>query len=74
MKNLYGNRCVYCGSLPASLSQDHVTPLIKGGGHTWNNIVPSCRSCNSKKHVGSPPPFLCERIEKPDEIGASLCV
>lgn len=48
----YGHRCVYCGTKKASLTQDHIQPLSKGGSHTLNNIVPACKSCNSRKHAG----------------------
>lgn len=50
----YGYRCVYCGKKPKKLAQDHLTPLSKGGNHTATNIVPACRSCNSRKHTGPP--------------------
>lgn len=51
----YDHRCVYCGRKMQRLEQDHLTPLSKGGAHTHANIVPACRSCNSKKYVGPPP-------------------
>ncbi|MDB4875733.1 MAG: hypothetical protein JWM41_2179 [Gemmatimonadetes bacterium] len=28
---------------------DHVIPISRGGSHTRENVVPACRSCNSKK-------------------------
>jgi len=46
-------KCVYCGvcfdenNLP---TRDHIIPISKGGDNTKNNIVPSCRNCNSKKY------------------------
>lgn len=40
--------CAYCGSTDAPC-QDHVIPLSLGGPHTKENVVPACRSCNSKK-------------------------
>lgn len=43
-----GHRCVYCGR-QGRMTQDHVIPLSKNGGHTAANVVPACRSCNSKK-------------------------
>ena len=47
----YGFRCVYCGKKAKKLTQDHITPLSKGGNHTLSNVVPSCARCNSKKGV-----------------------
>jgi len=48
IKLYFNNSCCYCGKkLP--LAQDHFIPLKNGGGYTINNIVPSCRSCNSSK-------------------------
>lgn len=48
IKESFGHRCAYCGEA-GPLEQEHVTPLSKGGGTTNDNIVPACRSCNSKK-------------------------
>lgn len=46
MKN--GARCVYCGSTE-NLSVDHIFPRIKGGAGNVENLVCSCKSCNSSK-------------------------
>jgi hypothetical protein len=54
MKAHYGYRCVYCGKKQQRLTQDHITPFSKGGSHTASNIVPACRSCNSKKGIKAP--------------------
>ncbi len=54
IKAHYGNRCVYCGRKMQRLTQDHITPLSKGGSHTLSNVVPACQRCNSKKGVKSP--------------------
>jgi len=48
----FDNKCAYCGlsftkEIPPT--QDHKIPISKGGNHTKDNIVPSCKSCNSKK-------------------------
>jgi len=40
-------RCQYCGSTAENL--DHVVPRSRGGPHTWENVVASCRSCNARK-------------------------
>lgn len=53
MQIAYDHRCSYCNKrCKGKLSQDHVTPLSKGGNHTLSNIVPACKSCNSRKHAG----------------------
>lgn len=43
--------CVYCGkSLTVqTLTYDHYIPRSKGGHHGWDNVVASCKDCNSKK-------------------------
>jgi 5-methylcytosine-specific restriction endonuclease McrA len=41
-------RCFYCGQ-QKKLEQDHLIPLSRGGAHDRTNIVPACRSCNSRK-------------------------
>ncbi|MBW4519717.1 MAG: HNH endonuclease [Scytolyngbya sp. HA4215-MV1] len=40
--------CQYCGSTK-KLTIDHVIPRSKGGGHTWDNVVAACETCNSRK-------------------------
>lgn len=56
MQAHYKHCCVYCGKrAKGKLTQDHITPLAKGGNHTKANIVPACKSCNSRKHTNAPP-------------------
>jgi len=48
-KLVFRNCCAYCGNdLP--LTRDHFIPVSKGGECSAGNIIPSCKSCNSKKH------------------------
>ena len=49
IKQAYHSSCAYCGKQQERLVQDHIIPLDNDGPHTAENIVPACRSCNSKK-------------------------
>ena len=40
-------QCQYCGSVAENV--DHIKPRSKGGTHTWDNVVASCRPCNARK-------------------------
>lgn len=49
-------RCTYCDAWHTKWSNnwktsqgDHVVPLDRGGTDLMNNLMPCCRSCNSKK-------------------------
>lgn len=48
--------CQYCLRRPpySQLTMDHVNPIVKGGGKTWENIVTACRTCNVKKGGRTP--------------------
>ena len=53
-RNLFArdsHRCQYCGDmLPNSqLSLDHVMPRSRGGETSWENVVCSCKTCNTKR-------------------------
>lgn len=55
LQEAYKHRCAYCNKRrKGKLTQDHITPLSKGGSHTLANIVPACQPCNSKKRTGAP--------------------
>lgn len=54
-----GDTCSYCDCElmfertnsyePNKASVDHVVPLVKGGAHTWDNVVIACLRCNIRK-------------------------
>ena len=41
--------CQYCGHSSREMTIDHVVPRRLGGGAAWENLVASCKSCNSRK-------------------------
>ncbi|WP_136798753.1 MULTISPECIES: HNH endonuclease [Desulfosediminicola] len=43
--------CYYCGKkfTYKQLTMDHLVPLSRGGRSTKDNLVPSCKKCNTKK-------------------------
>ena len=53
------HRCQYCNRGAENI--DHVVPRSRGGEHTWDNVVASCRACNARKE---------DRL--PQECGLSL--
>ena len=55
IKAAYSHACAYCRRGDVKLTQDHVLPLVGGGAHAIGNVVPACRSCNSKKGHRAPP-------------------
>jgi 5-methylcytosine-specific restriction endonuclease McrA len=50
------NRCGYCGNTFSNtqLTRDHVVPVSRGGPNVWENVVTSCKSCNSAKDARTP--------------------
>ncbi len=44
-------KCYFCGRKTTfkNLTMDHLLPLSRGGMSTKDNIVPCCKSCNTKK-------------------------
>lgn len=57
-----GYLCVYCGEPWKEM--DHFIPLAKNGGHTAENVVPSCKHCNRTKSDKDPLEFLEELVRK----------
>ncbi|HUF14042.1 MAG TPA: HNH endonuclease [Longimicrobiales bacterium] len=52
--------CQYCGRHRAKLhgrqflTRDHVLPISRGGGNTWQNVVTACSPCNNRKGSRTP--------------------
>lgn len=54
---LFAWRCAYCGER-RPLTEDHKTPITRGGSDDISNILPACRPCNSKKQKRTTEEFL----------------
>lgn len=55
-----GNVCVYCRK-PGRLTIDHDIPLARGGTDNIENILPACKSCNSKKNTRTSVEFFAHQ-------------
>lgn len=42
--------CAYCGA-SGKLAMEHRIPISRGGDNSIENILPSCKRCNSRKHT-----------------------
>jgi len=60
----YDNKCAYCGKI-TKLTIDHVVPISRGGEHDIGNVLPACKSCNSKKNTK----LLSEWIPEMELVG-----
>lgn len=54
IKVAFNHRCAYCNRKMQRLTQDHITPFVENGDHHLHNVVPACKSCNSRKGKGKP--------------------
>jgi 5-methylcytosine-specific restriction endonuclease McrA len=61
------NTCQYCGRAVErkELNLDHVIPRHLGGETTWENIVCSCKECNTKKANRTPQQARMSLIRRP---------
>ena len=56
--------CYYCQKVlqKKDVTMDHIIPLARGGLSQRQNIVPCCKSCNSKKQDKTAAEFALEKI------------
>jgi len=61
------NTCQYCGKMvdKRELNLDHVIPRQLGGKTTWENLVCSCKECNTKKAGQTPKQAGMSLIRQP---------
>lgn len=68
-----GYRCQYCGRHKAQLrgreflTRDHVLPLSRGGGNTWDNVATACSGCNNRKASHLPEEIGMHLLHRPTE-------
>ncbi len=43
------NTCQYCGAATREMTLDHIVPRVRGGSHSWENVVSACIPCNHRK-------------------------
>ncbi|PIE59520.1 MAG: HNH endonuclease [Desulfobulbus propionicus] len=67
-KKTSSGRCYYCGRAVgfSDLTMDHVIPLSRGGNSSKDNLVPCCKTCNTKKRSSLPVEWkeYMERLNK----------
>jgi 5-methylcytosine-specific restriction endonuclease McrA len=62
------NSCAHCRkpfTLEMAATRDHIVPVSKGGGLTYENVQALCKSCNSRKgdRFECDLPYLRTRVE-----------
>ncbi|MGW9568820.1 HNH endonuclease [Prescottella equi] len=68
VQGIQPDRCIYCPGPFEHL--DHILPISLGGGHTIDNLIPSCEHCNLKKKNTPLIDFLADRAEAAKEAAA----
>ena len=62
--------CQYCSKkLPVrELTLDHVMPVSRGGGKTWENLVAACHTCNRVKASRTPKEAGMPLLNVPEKL------
>lgn len=78
LREIHGSACVFCGTEmlfstdaardPLLASIEHMTPLARGGLHSWENCRLSCLDCNVRKNAKT----AAEFTEYRKSLGMSL--
>jgi 5-methylcytosine-specific restriction endonuclease McrA len=59
--------CQYCGRQAHDLTLDHLVPRHRGGGHSWDNLVTACKTCNHRKGGRTPEEARLKLLRPPFE-------
>jgi 5-methylcytosine-specific restriction endonuclease McrA len=65
--NRDAHTCQYCGHQSHDLTLDHVLPRHRGGGHSWENLVTACKTCNHRKGSRTPEEAHFHLVRQPFE-------
>ncbi len=57
------HECVYCGTTER-LTIDHIVPHVHGGEATFENLLTSCKTCNSNRRIGRTPVLRFGRFRR----------
>jgi hypothetical protein len=65
LRVLQQDGCHYCGTdISGGWEIEHMTPLCRGGLHSWTNICLSCSPCNRRKSMKTAEEFLSQLLRK----------
>ncbi len=64
--------CQYCGKIESQnvLTLDHILPQSRGGKSVWENLVTSCKKCNTKKGNKTPREARMSITNKPRPLNS----
>ncbi len=64
--------CQYCGTVapPNELTLDHILPQSRGGKSVWENLVTSCKKCNTRKGDMTPREAGMRLLNKPKPLNS----
>lgn len=62
--------CQYCAKkFPTKeLTLDHVMPVSRGGGKSWENLTTACHHCNRRKGNRTPEEAAMPLLHKPERL------
>lgn len=64
--------CQYCNrvGVPNELTLDHILPQSRGGKSAWENLVTSCKKCNTQKGDQTPKEAGMVVLNKPKPLSS----
>ncbi|RMD89729.1 MAG: HNH endonuclease [Calditrichaeota bacterium] len=64
--------CQYCGKVgsPDELTLDHILPQSRGGKSVWENLVTSCKRCNTMKGDQTPKEAGLKLLNRPKPLSS----